>query len=296
MFLLRRRCSSIKQFRSVIRHFSTPKLTDHDIETYQQDGVVCLRGVFDDKWVKMAHEGVKKNLQNPSEYCDWIVDEKGKGLFFNDYYNYEKITEFHEYVTKSPAAELAGRLMKSTNAVLFHEHVFFKEKGSGKETPWHHDFTYYPLEGFQNCSLWMPTSHVRKQSCVKFIRGSHLWSKCFIPVKFESESNYSVVDQTLMDGMCDIKEFLCDVQEGDVLQWDVQPGDCIAFHMKCVHGTEASVNPEDRVVMATRWLGDDMIYARRPWEASPPTQLLPTDLKIGDRIAENNGFLIPWKK
>ena len=266
------------------------------VETHESDGIVCLRRIFDEKWLDLASVGIKKNIKNPSKYSDWLVDENGKGLFFNDYYNCDKIPEYYEYVTKSPAAELAGRLMKGCKSIFFHEHVFFKEKGSSKETPWHHDFTYYPLTGFQNCSIWMPTTPVRKQSCVKFVRGSHLWGECFIPVKFESKSNYSVVDQTLMEGMCDIKPFITNMNSEDVLQWDLQPGDCIAFHMKCVHGTEESTNPEDRIVMATRWLGEDITYARRPWVASPPAELLPPDLKLGDKIADNEGFLIPWSQ
>ena len=30
---------------------------------------------------------------------------------------------------------------------LYHEHVLTKEPGTTKRTPWHHDQSYYPIDG-----------------------------------------------------------------------------------------------------------------------------------------------------
>ncbi|GFR29081.1 hypothetical protein TNCT_580851 [Trichonephila clavata] len=30
---------------------------------------------------------------------------------------------------------------------FYHEHVLVKEPGTDKETPWHHDQSYYPIDG-----------------------------------------------------------------------------------------------------------------------------------------------------
>ena len=65
--------------------------------------------------------------------------------------------------------------------------------------------------------------------------------------------------------------------------------------MKTIHGSEASVSSDKRMVMATRWLGDDITYTTRPWNTSPPKEFLPSDLKIGDLLADNKLFLVPWK-
>lgn len=73
----------------------------------------------------------------------------GGGAYFNDYCNWGWIEEFKEFVFHSPAAALAARFMKSSQVSFYHEHVLNKEPGSSKRTPWHHDQSYYPIDGDQ---------------------------------------------------------------------------------------------------------------------------------------------------
>ena len=73
-----------------------------------------------------------------------------------------------------------------------------------------------------------------------------------------------------------------------------QPGDCIAFHMKTLHGTRNSDNEETRYVLATRWLGNDAVYARRPWKTSPPSETLPEGIAFGSKLSENKAFPVIW--
>ena len=83
------------------------------ISEFQENGVVCMRHLFDEKWIKVAHQGIEKNFSNPSKYCDWLVGQNGKGVYFNDYMNWRKISEFEKFVLHSPAAKIAGFLMQS---------------------------------------------------------------------------------------------------------------------------------------------------------------------------------------
>ncbi len=59
-----------------------------DIDIYQKDGVVLLRGVFAD-WVGRLRAGLQRNLDDPQSYafpCD--SNPKGKrGSFFDSYCN-----------------------------------------------------------------------------------------------------------------------------------------------------------------------------------------------------------------
>jgi len=62
--------------------------------------------------------------------------------------------------------------------------------------------------------------------------------------------------------------------------------------MKTIHGTSQSVSNDKRIVMVTRWLGDDMTYCQRPWQTSPPEELFsPKGLQLGDRLVENVEFM-----
>ena len=103
--------------------------------------------------------------------------------------------------------------MKSDYSVFYHEHVLNKEPGkhifhnktvrlticigTEKETPWHQDQAYYPVDGFKVLSIWMPVDPVSEESAVKFVKGSHKWGKWFHPRKFATENNYPVENEDL---------------------------------------------------------------------------------------------------
>ena len=69
------------------------------IEKFNNNGVVCLRGVFDDYWLKLVEHGVKKNMQSPSKWHDWIVDKENGGVYFKDLraFNYKNIFSTAEF-------------------------------------------------------------------------------------------------------------------------------------------------------------------------------------------------------
>jgi ectoine hydroxylase-related dioxygenase (phytanoyl-CoA dioxygenase family) len=50
--------------------------------------------------------------------------------------------------------------MGSRQVRLFHDHLLVKEPGTRQRTPWHQDQPYYNVEGFDNCSMWMPVEGV----------------------------------------------------------------------------------------------------------------------------------------
>ena len=66
----------------------------------------------------------------------------------------------------------------------------------------------------------------------------------------------------------------------------MEPGDVIAFHYRTLH--DAPGNPAGarrRRVVSLRWLGDDAVWAERPWQVSPPFE--PEGLAAGDPLDEH---------
>jgi ectoine hydroxylase-related dioxygenase (phytanoyl-CoA dioxygenase family) len=292
------------------------KLSVKDIQRYNVDGVVCLRNVFNSTEINLVKEGIEYNMSHPSIHHDWLTnhdnikDGEKKAVYFNDYMNYDKISQYWSYVTTSPAASISGQLMRSQRSLFFHEHVFYKQGGSTRATPWHHDQPYYPIDGIQNCTVWMPVTSVDKKASLKFLSGSHLWKDYFIPRKFSSNkeyetstsTNYNVPDSnysyvSLPEESDKMKE-LMDENGGELLSWHLEPGDAICFNMKTLHGTDAnSYSDENRMVMASRWLGDDCVFVERPWETSPPSELLKRDLNLGEKVIQSSkAFPVLWEQ
>lgn len=255
-------------------------LTDVDIERFEKDGVLLMRGVFSD-WVDTLRNGVEKNMQEPGPWSREYNQAGEPGRFFGDYCNWQRIDEYRDFLFNSEAPSLAAQLMQSAQVRIFHEHVLVKEPGTDKITPWHHDQPYYCIDGRQVCSMWIPLDPVPVETCPEFIRGSHLWGQWFLPRKF-SGVDYDHSDEKLES----IPDISSQREKYDIQSWELEPGDAIAFHFLTVHGAPSNQSAlHRRRGFSARWLGDDAVYAQRSGEISPPFPGLESKLSPGDELS-----------
>lgn len=256
-----------------------PLLTPQQVSAFARDGVILLRGVFDD-WIEPLRSGVERNMQDPGPFGREYLEAAQAGRFFGDYCNWNRIEEYRRFMFESPAAEMAADLMQSHGVRIFHEHVLVKEPGTDKITPWHHDQPYYCVDGRQVCSMWIPLDPVGVETCPEFIAGSHDWGRWFLPRRF-SGIDYDHADARL-ESMPDIEAHRGDY---DIRSWSLEPGDAIAFHFLTVHGAPSNLSARHRRRgFAARWLGDDAVYTRRTGETSPPFPGLERRLRPGDAL------------
>ncbi len=249
--------------------------TPSEIEQFRTRGAAALRGVFSD-WVETLRRGIEKNMAEPGPFAR-DYNEPDRGRFFNDYCNWRKIDEYREFLFHSPAAEIARSLMGSTGARLFHEHVLVKEAQTAIPTPWHHDQPYYCVDGKQNCSLWIALDPVPRETALEFMAGSHLSGKWYRPLRFNNQPLY---DEDQFETLPDIDAHR---DEFEILGWDTEPGDAIAFHFLTLHGAPGNSAPlTRRRAFSSRWLGDDATFAARRGRTSPPFP--DCTLRHGDRL------------
>jgi len=260
------------------------------IDQYRRDGVVLMRGIFTD-WVEKLRQGLQRNMDAPQRYaypCE-STPKGSPGRFFDSYCNWALIPEYSEHVAKSCCASLAGQLMMSDTAQLFHEHAFCKEPGTQQATPWHQDMPYYCVSGTQTVSLYVALDEMPADVAVQFVRGSHRWGRMFHPVAFLDGSNFDSHGNP-MERAPDINS---QPEDYDIAAWDLKPGDCIAFDFLTLHGTTAGEVKHRRRAISTRWLGDDVVYCERPVETSPPFEDMA--LRPGDRMRED-WFPVLWRR
>ncbi len=254
----------------------SPLLSPDTLSAFANDGVVMLRGVFAD-WIAPLREGAAANMAAPSSLHRTYT--KHGARFFGDYCNWTQIAEFRSFVETSPAGAIALALMQSRTARIFHEHLLVKEPGADIPTPWHHDSPYYCVEGHQTVSLWVPLDPVPRAICVEAVAGSHRWGKLFRPRRFDG-SAYDHSPGTFAE-MPDISAHRDDYR---IMAWDLEPGDCIAFDFRTVHGAPGNPGAGARRAFSTRWLGDDVVYADRGGATSPPYPHLAARLRPGDAL------------
>ena len=255
------------------------KLPDSLVDEFERKGAVCLRGVFSQSWLNKLAQGVEKNFADPGPDNTVYTKADQPGGFYDDYCNWQRIDEYRDFIMNSPAAEIAARLMQSKTSRIYHDHVIVKEPGTREVTPWHHDLTYYGVDGNQLCSIWLPLDEVPKTACPEFVAGSHAGGVLYYPRLFIDHKNYAE-NQEGFETLPDI-----DAQRDnyDLLSWDLQLGDCIVFHMRTIHGAPATTSLKSRRRgFSTRWLGDDARFTSRPWKTSPPFREV--DLRPGDAM------------
>jgi len=258
-------------------------ITKKMIDDFTRDGAVLVPGLLAD-WLDAIRKGIDKNMAEPGPYAS--ENAVCEGRFFDDYCNWQRIEEFTEIVRQSPAAECAALAMRSETARFFHDHVLVKEAGTPKPTPWHQDSPYYFVEGTQTVSLWCPADPVA-ETTLRFIAGSHRWPGAVRPVSWADDSDFYTANKDWIP----VPDPDADPEKSAVLEWEMQPGDCVLFDFRTVHGARGNFSSTRRRALSLRWVGDDARYVERPGRTSPPFP--GHEMKPGDRLRED-WFPVIW--
>lgn len=243
----------------------TAQVGDEQRTAFARDGVVKLENVIAPQWLDALREGVAENLAVPGPYARFYTPEGAGGFFFGDYCNWQRIDGYRRFVFESNAASIAAQLMQSQKVNFFHEHVLVKEPSTAERTPWHHDQPYWVVDGAQVCSLWIPLDPVPRDIAVEFVGGSHRSGAWYAPKSFATEEDHPGNEgETVPDIDANRDAY-------NLLGWALEPGDCIAFHARTVHGAPGNQSKSARRrAVAMRFTGDDARFVRRDGYMSPP--------------------------
>ena len=250
-------------------------LTATEAEAFDRDGVVCVRQVIPQHWIDPLATAVERTKGRLTPIG--AMQSKPEEGFINDLFMWINDEVFRAFVFESPAARLAHQAMGSRTVTFFYDQLFVKEPGTQIPTPWHHDLPFWPVEGSQICSIWMPLDPVtRESSGLEYVRGSHRWNKRFKAITPDYNAYMMASD---LENPPDIDSHRDDY---DLVNWAMEPGDVLMFHPLVLHGSSGNATTtRRRRALATRWLGDDVVYA--PRRATMPIPLEPK-LQPGERI------------
>ncbi len=252
-------------------------IASDQIHSFDINGVVLIKGLFVD-YIDLIRDGIEYNMENPGPYGAENLKLGESGRFFDDYCNWNRISQFEEVIRKSQVGEVAAKLMKSKTVQVFHDHVLVKEPGTSKATPWHQDSPYYFVEGKQTISFWVPVDNVSDAS-LRCVAGSHKWSKPVLPTRWLNEDKfYNDVEKYMPVPNPDIEKMV-------ILEWEMEPGDAVAFDFKTLHGARGNKTEQRRRAFSLRLLGDDARYVERPGPTSPPFP--GHNMQPGDRLRED---------
>lgn len=261
-----------------------------EISTFQREGVVMLPGLFDTDWIELLDKGLASNCAHPTHRARvWDRDAEGRTMFW-DSQAWQSIDEYQQFVFSSPAAQIAGRLMQCADVNFYFDAVFVRSPGNQFSTPWHQDEPYWSVEGYDTCTLWMPLVPVKQENALAYVPGSHRLDSVFYQYNFGelNPDNKATVDQVDFSGIAEteLPDIDANPEKYGVVSWDMQPGDCVAFNSRILHGGSGKLEKNtDLRVFTSKWLGDDVRIKFRECGMDPDHSALMTEygLKPGDR-------------
>jgi len=219
-------------------------LSSEEVSKFKKEGAIFLKGKFDKTWIKKLQKGIERDIKAPSPRFKSHTIEKGIPAYLEDYWTWDLVPEFKDFVFNSPYAKIASELMSAKKINLVMDNWFLREAGSKSSTPFHHDVSYFDMEGTM-CVLWLPLQATKRNEGVVWVKGSHLWNKLFLRVLFKDghkvEGKECVIDGKKYELPPDI---LGNKDKYEFLKWDCELGDCVIFDMRTLHGTLSSLIPK----------------------------------------------------
>ncbi|HXV62726.1 MAG TPA: phytanoyl-CoA dioxygenase family protein [Vicinamibacteria bacterium] len=272
-------------------------LTAAEVDSYQTRGVVLVERAVSPKWIERLGELLDGILERPSPWSSDTGDrsDEGLGRAVDDRYLWRDHDVVRRFVLESGVASLVGQAMGCDELRFYFDHWLVKHQGEGTETPWHQDIAYWPFDGEQVGSLWLPLSEVGVGSSVlEFVEGSHRWGKRFRPERFvESDEKNDWIDGAGGERIPDIG--------GNRNVYDIlvcapmKPGDAVIFSAWVVHSATANLSGARRAALSTRWLGDDAVWKPHP-AADPTVRQQDVSIEPGSLAQDDERFPIVWTR
>ncbi|MER9947211.1 phytanoyl-CoA dioxygenase family protein [Mesorhizobium sp. M0047] len=247
-------------------------LTEVEIERFWTDGVIIVRDFYPENWVTTVRDALNEICGLQDEETESAKDPR----FRADAYTWHTNDRLRDFSLFAPTAHAVRQVLRSERINLFCDQIFVKQAHNVERTPWHHDFTFFPLSGDQIASVWTSTDPVTTaESALEFVAGSHRWPQRFRPLGVGGVvKSVAPLSQT--------PNFDADREQYQIMSWDMQPGDAVIFHALTLHGARGKpAGNLNRRAIATRWCGDDARFTPTGKELQIPWS---HGLKAGDPI------------
>jgi ectoine hydroxylase-related dioxygenase (phytanoyl-CoA dioxygenase family) len=240
----------------------TTAVSDSWRRDFDRDGAGVLRQVIPQAWIERMRTAIEGTLRAEGPLAVNLAP-RSQGAFLNDLFLWRTNPDFRAFVFESPLPRLAAQILAADEVRLFYDQLFVMEPKGATGTPWHQDLPYWPIQGPDVISIWVPFDAVSPENgVVSYIKGSHRWAKLIRP-KSPRLTAEGVTDE--MSTSNQGKDFNPDAPDIELLKWNLEPGDVLVHHGMTVHGAPANQTQDRRRrALAVRFAGPQTRYDPRP--------------------------------
>lgn len=251
-------------------------------ESFQREGVLCLRGVISDDWLACCREGIDWSIAHPGPFFRDQTPDHSPARYVFSFWNWPDIPAFRKLVLKSPVAAMIASLLEARTLYMLIDSWFMREAGAAHGAPWHHDEPYLDFDGGRKCQLWFPLEPASRDEGLTFLGGSHRWGKLYTPQTFR--------EHTPFDGDLGGYHEIEDIERhrDRFLSWDVEPGDCLVFDFRTLHRATNQTDPLPRTIhrMSLGYGDQDVVFRPRgAWTEEISRHLIDLGQRPGEPLA-----------
>lgn len=225
-------------------------LTDEQIAFYRENGFIQLHNVLSAEelqLVRNALEDANKLSLDPTHHTSQLNPEYEK--VFVQKVNLWRVHEgIRQYTLSWRLADIARRLAGFDAVRLWHDQALIKMPGDSKETAWHQDLPYWPMNEPGALSCWMALDDVTPENgCMQFIPGSHLWG---------------IFEPIVLTGPQDLFALVPDADKRDFTPFvaAMPAGSCTFHDGRTFHYAGANRTDKPRRAMVTIYMADGTTF------------------------------------
>ena len=257
----------------MVKCFDSPigeTISKDTIDAYNEDGVICLKGIVPLKWLNKVEEGIdlfhkiEKKFDDPSNVT--VKYDSDDGLFHYATSMWKSIDPFRSFIFDSGMAQKFGEILESKFLNLYYDFLLIKEAGCKSAiTPWHQDHSYYCLNGTKIINCWTALDTIPKQTALRFIKRNSELNHVHQAIHFDPNKEYENTDRNRPE----IPNF-SDNSKYKVLLSEMEPGDTLIWNSKTFHSAPGNNLSSRRAALSINIAGDDVTYNAMEQEPDPP--------------------------
>jgi len=262
---------------------SPREITSEEIGKYNRDGAVLLRGYLPEHLLTAITDGLENAYRTPGTMATRLVAPDQLGEIRMDQMPSVGSQSFETLISSASIINAAATLLNVDRVHHVLDQMFYKPAGTLLPTAWHQDTPYLSVTGNDLCRLWISCDPSPAEATVSVIRGSHRWNVEYRPVEADDVeakeegigADFSY-DQALFDtSLPKVPKIAAYPESFDILSWDVEPGDVLAFNGNILHGNNHTLfdYPIPRRAFAVLWGAPTVRTLIRPGNRVPDVAL-----------------------
>jgi ectoine hydroxylase-related dioxygenase (phytanoyl-CoA dioxygenase family) len=219
------------------------KVTQAHIDAYRRDGAVLVKDVLSAEALRLLAAGIVEAYLRQTTRTTKVDAERGAGETMVLDYASQESPCVRALLDSGVIGEIGASLMQTPSAHLVLDQIFHKAPGPILATPWHQDTPFLRVRGDDLIRLWFPCDFSPREITVQVVRGSHRWNVVW-STRVDTEEmkpqagDAGVVGDSWLPAPPDVARYR---DSFDILSWDVEPGDVLAFQGNMLHGTDGLV-------------------------------------------------------